>query len=167
MRKRVTAPEPSSTTRDPTMMSTAKRMRPTLLPVVAVLPQQPTSRGKPKPKGEPKPRVEPDPLKRTTKNKQLIKSLTRVPHVSHRQQADFPNVWVNYQEKFEKDVMECFIDLYFNNENPVSYQDHNSPAARGRRRKGGTYNENCSGIVLHDFIFVKDEHKTNEFTRKD
>ena len=199
MGKRVTAPDPTSTTGDP-MMSTAKRMRQTPLPVAtvsvadaplpvaAVLPQQPKPRVEPKPKGKPIPngkqtskskqtsRSEYDPLKKTELKKTelkktelkktLIESSTRVPYVSHQQQADFPNVWVNYQEKFEKDVMECFVDLYFNNENHVSYQDHNSPAARGRRRKGGTYNENCSGIVLHDFIFVNDEHKTNELLEK-
>jgi hypothetical protein len=102
----------------------------------------------------------------------LLKSSTHNPRVSHRQQSGFPNVWGNYREKFEKDVMECFIDLYFNQENLISDQEHDdSPAARsrrpgGRRQRGGAYNDNCSNIVLHDFIFVKDEAKTNELLGK-
>jgi hypothetical protein len=111
-----------------------------------------------------------NPLK--TRIESVKNRATHNQRVSHRQQSGFPNVWGNYREKFEKDVMECFIDLYFNQENLISDQEHDdSPVARGRRpggrrQRGGTYDDNCSNIVLHDFIFVKDEAKTNELLGK-
>jgi len=174
MTKRVSAQPPWRTTDDKPTNKKQKQQSPSPI-VVTMLPvdtmshrrentQQPRPRGQPLPKNVTNPQ---ETRKASVKNR-----ATHNPHVSHRQQSGFPNVWGNYREKFEKDVMECFIDLYFNQENLISDQEHDdSPVARGRRpggrrQRGGTYDDNCSNIVLHDFIFVKDEAKTNELLGK-
>jgi len=178
MTKRVTAHPPGRTTYDEPMKKKPKKQSPvdTMSPDVVTMSPRQENTQQPRPRGQPPPTKVTNPQetrRESVKNRAtLLQSSTHNPRVSHRQQSGFPNVWGNYREKFEKDVMECFIDLYFNQENLISDQEHDdSPVARGRRpgsrrQRGGAYNDNCSNIVLHDFIFVKDEAKTNELLGK-
>ena len=173
MTKRVTAQPLEGTTYYVLTNKKQKKQSPdvvTMSPDVVTMSHRQQKTQQPRPRGRPPPTNVTNPLK--TRIESVKNRATHNQRVSHRQQSGFPNVWGNYREKFEKDVMECFIDLYFNQENLISDQEHDdSPVARGRRpggrrQRGGTYDDNCSNIVLHDFIFVKDEAKTNELLGK-
>ena len=91
-----------------------------------------------------------------------------IQHVSQLQQTDYPNKFVNYRENFDKDAMEFFMDLYFN-ENSTSYEENDSPVAWGPVAwgpvAGGAYKDNCSKIRLYDFIFVDNIDKTKRLLK--